>query len=255
MWYLSCGLAEFVDPAPSHDSLTKQASCASRQCRTIIHLAEIQVILSALWKTRRTAPASKPGSHASPSRARPACAASLDWRWRPPIFPRSAPALSESLNRPSYPHFYPQAQASNMEAERRNSVHNRDGDIFVNNRPRLAQNRSDTDWEDKAALPWAYRRFQPKSCQTHVFAREISCFPFGMTEAALVQRRTMARGNRFKKIGITVQNPGQDNPLASLLSTKSLMPKNNYPQTYPRVEDMLVNTNNPRMRRENQGRK
>ncbi|WP_143219532.1 hypothetical protein [Achromobacter xylosoxidans] len=31
--------------------------------------------------------------------------------------------------------------------------------------------------------------------------------------------------------------------IASLLSMKMLMPENNYPQTYPRLENMLVNTN------------
>lgn len=33
-----------------------------------------------------------------------------------------------------YPHFYPQAQPTYSDTSRRNSVHNRDGDIFVNNR-------------------------------------------------------------------------------------------------------------------------
>lgn len=39
--------------------------------------------------------------------------------------------------RPRYPHFYPQEANRILEAKRLNSVHNRDGDIFVNNRPRM----------------------------------------------------------------------------------------------------------------------
>jgi hypothetical protein len=41
-----------------------------------------------------------------------------------------------------------------------------------------------------------------------------------------------------------VQNPVEANAAASLMSTYFLMLKNNYPQSYPRLEDMLVNTNN-----------
>jgi len=40
-----------------------------------------------------------------------------------------------------------------------------------------------------------------------------------------------------------VQNRGFETRVASLLSTRIHMPENNYPQTYPRLEDMLVNTN------------
>lgn len=44
-----------------------------------------------------------------------------------------------------YPHFYPQAQAVNLDSEWRNSVHNRHGDIFVNNKRQTTNLRTMTD--------------------------------------------------------------------------------------------------------------
>lgn len=44
-----------------------------------------------------------------------------------------------------YPHFYPQAQAVNLDSEWRNSVHNRHGDIFVNNKRQITNLRAMTD--------------------------------------------------------------------------------------------------------------
>lgn len=41
-----------------------------------------------------------------------------------------------------------------------------------------------------------------------------------------------------------VQNRHPQLVVASLLRNELLMSQNNYPQTYPRVENMLVNTNN-----------
>ncbi|MCY1220145.1 hypothetical protein D9M72_321460 [compost metagenome] len=58
-----------------------------------------------------------------------------------------------------------------------------------------------------------------------------------------------------QKNGITTQTRRLDNLPASLLSMKILMPKNNYPQTYPRVENMLVITNKERRWGENPGPK
>jgi len=49
--------------------------------------------------------------------------------------------------------------------------------------------------------------------------------------------------NAIHEVSKNVQNRDFKFTVASLLSSLILMPENNYPQTYPRLEDMLVNTN------------
>ena len=49
--------------------------------------------------------------------------------------------------------------------------------------------------------------------------------------------------NAIHEVSKNVQNRDFKFTVASLLSSRILMPENNYPQTYPRLEDMLVNTN------------
>lgn len=67
-----------------------------------------------------------------------------------------------------YPHFYPQAQAGDTGAKRRNSVHNRHGDIFVNNHPRSAKNRPCIHTKDNPdgprALSHNLRKTAPNTC-------------------------------------------------------------------------------------------
>ncbi|WP_156355725.1 hypothetical protein [Achromobacter sp. 2789STDY5608615] len=58
--------------------------------------------------------------------------------------------------------------------------------------------------------------------------------------APVTSRAQRSACGSFPKI---VQNSPAQTQRASLLRSAMHMPENNYPQTYPTLEDMLVNTN------------
>jgi hypothetical protein len=123
--------------------LTTQLSCSAPARRAIIHLGEIALSRARCGKPAdyvRVADALHPDSLSPPD----------EYSGRPDLARKGA-AVSESLAQLSYPHFYPQARSMDPKSKRCNSVHNRDGDIFVNNRPRLTQNRPGTGRKDNPA--------------------------------------------------------------------------------------------------------
>jgi len=136
------GLPSSGNPSPQ-DSLTTQLSCSARARHAIIHLGEI-----ALSYARCGQPA---GNIRADDALHPDSLSPPDEYSARKSLARKGTAVSESPALLSYPHFYPQARSMDPKPKRRNSVHNRDGDIFVNNRPRLPQNRLGTGRKDNPA--------------------------------------------------------------------------------------------------------
>ncbi|MGS1008282.1 hypothetical protein [Achromobacter anxifer] len=76
-----------------------------------------------------------------------------------------------------------------------------------------------------------------------VFSRERPCLNITITGGPDKHEHHDREAASFQERWDNCAKPRAGYAIASLLSMKMLIPENNYPQTYPRLENMLVNAN------------